>query len=72
MVIRGGPQKAPLKALSIVKIEPFSVYPNLTFGRFTPTHAKIQDHEALVEVCNLQGTQVFSKTLQNTPSAQLI
>jgi N-acetylneuraminic acid mutarotase len=47
------------------------LYPNPTNGTITLSFRASQNHEALVEIYNLQGSQVFSKTFQNTTSATI-
>jgi len=47
------------------------IFPNPTKGLITLSLGTSQSHEALVEIYNLQGAQVFSKTFQNTPSATI-
>jgi hypothetical protein len=48
-----------------------SVFPNPSTGHITLSFGTSQNHESLVEICNLQGTQVFSKTFQNTTSVTI-
>jgi hypothetical protein len=47
------------------------VYPNPTNGQFTMSFGSNLIDEALVTIFNLQGTQVFPKTFQNTTSATI-
>jgi hypothetical protein len=43
----------------------FSVFPNPTTGKFEITFGSSPLHQASVEIFNLQGNRVFSKTFQN-------
>jgi Tol biopolymer transport system component len=47
------------------------LYPNPTKGLIAISLGTSQSHESLVEIHNLQGTQVFSITFQNTTSATI-
>jgi len=49
----------------------FGIHPNPTNGSFTLSLGATQNHELLVEIYNLQGTLIISKTLQNTASANI-
>jgi hypothetical protein len=48
-----------------------SVFPNPTNGHITLSLGTSQNQKALVEIYNLQGAQVFSKTFQNSSSATI-
>jgi hypothetical protein len=64
-----------LKPTSIGKTQKsnfeFSIFPNPTSGQFTLSLGTFQNQKSLVEIYNLQGTQVFSKTFQNTTYATI-
>jgi uncharacterized protein (TIGR02145 family) len=47
------------------------LYPNPTNGPITLSLGTSQNREALVEIYNLQGSQVFSKTFQNTTTVTI-
>jgi hypothetical protein len=47
------------------------LYPNPTNGHITLSFGTPQSRESFVEIYNLQGAQVFSKTYQNTTSATI-
>jgi hypothetical protein len=49
----------------------FSIFPNPTSGRFEITFSSSPLHQASVEIYNLQGNRVLSKTFQNTTSATI-
>jgi len=57
--------------ISKAQDHPLSIYPNPTTGHITLSLGTSQNHESLVEIYNLQGAQVFSKSFQNTPSATI-
>ena len=48
-----------------------NIYPNPTPGLLTMSFGTIQPQQLLVEIYNLQGAFVLSKTFQNTASASL-
>jgi len=50
---------------------PYKIFPNPTTGHITLSLGTSQNNESLVEIYNLQGTKVFSKTFQNTTSATI-
>jgi len=47
------------------------IFPNPAEGLFTIFFGATPVQEALVQIFNLQGTQILSKTYQNTPSATI-
>jgi CubicO group peptidase (beta-lactamase class C family) len=53
-------------------LKEFSIYPNpLTTGQLAISFGTNQVREAFVQIYNLQGTQVFSKTFQNSTTATI-
>jgi hypothetical protein len=48
-----------------------AIFPNPTSGQFSISFGSNPVEEARVTIFNLQGTQVFSKTFYNTPSATI-
>jgi hypothetical protein len=64
-------QEAKVTGITDIDEDIFEIFPNPTSGQFTISPGSISVKETMVEIYNLQGVQVFSKTFQNTPSATI-
>jgi hypothetical protein len=53
------------------KVSDINIYPNPTTNRVSISFGKMMERESDIEIYNLQGTQLFSKTFQNAPSATI-
>lgn len=54
-----------------IKDDQIAIFPNPTKGHITLSIETSQNRESIVEIYNLLGTQVFSKTFQNTTSVSI-
>jgi uncharacterized protein (TIGR02145 family) len=56
---------------NLIKDDQIVIFPNPSAGLVNLSFGLIAAQKAMVEIHNLQGTQVFSKTFQNTTSATI-
>ena len=57
--------------IAATKVSDINIYPSPTISQVSISFGKMMELKSNIEIYNLQGTQVFSKTFHNTTSATI-